>query len=73
MVSRIPYPHVVNQALRGQRSFGHVVSLVFAVVVVMVIRGYSVPLICAAFVVWGPAVYFWHVVVQRRPQKEPLF
>ena len=30
MVSRIPYPHVVNQALRGQRSFGHVVGLLFA-------------------------------------------
>ena len=26
MVSRIPYPHVVNQAFRGQRSFGHVVG-----------------------------------------------
>ena len=30
MVSRIPYPHVVNQVLRGQRSFGHVVALLFA-------------------------------------------
>ena len=26
MVSRIPYPHVVNQVFRGQRSFGHVVG-----------------------------------------------
>ena len=26
MVSRIPYPHVVNQLFRGQRSFGHIVG-----------------------------------------------
>ena len=30
MVSRIPYPHMVNQIFRGQRSFGHIVSVVFA-------------------------------------------
>lgn len=35
MVSRIPYPHVVNQALRGQRSFGHVVLLLFTGVAIM--------------------------------------
>ena len=38
MVSRIPYPHVVNQVLRGQRSFGHVVALVFAFVAIMSIQ-----------------------------------
>src|SRR5690606_26851038 len=32
MVSRIPYPHIVNQVFRGQRSFAHVVLLVFAFV-----------------------------------------
>ena len=31
MVSRIPYPHVVNQMFRGQKSFGHVVGLLFAI------------------------------------------
>ena len=46
MVSRIPYPHVVNQVFRGQRSFGHVVAVVFALVAVMVIRGYAVPIVC---------------------------
>ena len=39
MVSRIPYPHVVNQVLRGQRSFGHIVALVFAFVAIMSIHG----------------------------------
>ena len=36
MVSRIPYPHVVNQIFRGQRSFGHIVGVVFALVAIVV-------------------------------------
>jgi CDP-diacylglycerol--serine O-phosphatidyltransferase len=73
MVSRIPYPHVVNQVFRGQRSFAHVVALVFALVAVMVIRGYSVPIICCAFALFGPVRYCWEKVVRRRHQEEPLF
>jgi CDP-diacylglycerol---serine O-phosphatidyltransferase len=59
MVSRIPYPHVVNQALRGQRSFGHVVGLLFALVAIMAIRGYSIPIIGVTFVLVPPIRYFW--------------
>jgi len=73
MVSRIPYPHVTNQLLRGQKSFGHVVALVFALVAVMVIRGYSVPIICCVFALYGPARLAWAKVVQRREQEDPLF
>ena len=73
MVSRIPYPHVVNQVFRGQRSFGHVVGVVFALVAVMVIRGYSVPIICCAFALSGPVRFCWEKVVQRRHQEDPLF
>ena len=57
MVSRIPYPHVVNQVLRGQRSFGHVVALLFAAVAIMSIHGYSVPIIGCAFVLYAPLKY----------------
>lgn len=73
MVSRIPYPHVMNQLFRGQRSMGHVVALLFALVAVMMIRGYAVPLICALFVLSGPVRYVWQEVIQRRPHKEPMF
>jgi CDP-diacylglycerol---serine O-phosphatidyltransferase len=73
MVSRIPYPHVVNQILHGHRSFGHVVRLVFALVAIMVIRGYSLPIICCAFVLGPPLRYFWEAAVQRRTHEEPLF
>ena len=73
MVSRIPYPHVVNQVFRGQRSFGHVVAVLFALVAVMVIRDYSVPVICCAFALSGPVRLAWEKVDQRRHQEDPLF
>ena len=73
MVSRIPYPHVVNQALRGQRSFGHVVAIVFALVALTPIRNYVVPLAFMLFALGAPAVYGWQRVVQRRQNQEPLF
>jgi CDP-diacylglycerol--serine O-phosphatidyltransferase len=73
MVSRIPYPHVLNQLLRGQKSFSHVVGLVFAVVAVMVVRHYSVPIVCGAFALSGPVRFAWEKVVRRQHQEEPLF
>ncbi|MBS0211058.1 MAG: CDP-diacylglycerol--serine O-phosphatidyltransferase [Planctomycetes bacterium] len=73
MVSRIPYPHVVNQMLRGHRSFGHLVGLIFAFVAVIVVRGYAIPMICVGFVLSGPVRYLWREAVQRRPHKEPMF
>lgn len=73
MVSRIPYPHLVNQVLRGERSFGHVVALLFTLVVVMVIRGYAVPIVCVAFALSGPVRYVWQEFVQRKPHEDPLF
>ena len=73
MVSRIPYPHIVNQVLRGQRSFGHVVMLVFALAVVMIVRGYAVPIICCVFVLWPPLRHFWRLALGHQREKEPLF
>ncbi len=73
MVTRVPYPHVVNQVLRGQRSFGHVVGVVFALVAIMVIKGYAVPIICCSFVFYGPVRFAWAKIMHRRQQEEPLF
>jgi CDP-diacylglycerol--serine O-phosphatidyltransferase len=74
MVSRIPYPHVVNQIFRGQRSFGHVVAVLFALVAVMIVRGYAIPIVCCGFVFYGPIHYLWErLVVHRRREEEALF
>lgn len=73
MVSRVPYPHVVNQIFRGQRSFAHVVAVIFALVAIMVIHGYAVPLICCAFALSGPVRLAWQKLVHRKEPEEPLF
>jgi CDP-diacylglycerol---serine O-phosphatidyltransferase len=70
MVSRIPYPHVVNQVFRGQRSFGHVVGVLFASVAVMVIRDYSIPIIFCVFVFYGPIRMAWAKFMHRKQEEE---
>jgi CDP-diacylglycerol---serine O-phosphatidyltransferase len=73
MVSRIRYPHVTNRVLRGQRSFGHVVAVVFFFVALMVARGYAFPIAASAFALYGPIHLAWEKWVERRNQEEPLF
>jgi CDP-diacylglycerol---serine O-phosphatidyltransferase len=73
MVSRIPYPHVVNQIFRGQRSFGHLVGLVFALVAVMLIRGYAVAILCTLFVIVPPIRFLWQRAQRPQAENEPLF
>jgi CDP-diacylglycerol---serine O-phosphatidyltransferase len=73
MVSRIPYPHIVNQVFRGQRSFGHVVAVIFAIVAVMVIRYYSIPIILSVFVFYGPIRMIWERRTRRQKEEESLF
>jgi CDP-diacylglycerol--serine O-phosphatidyltransferase len=73
MVSRIPYPHVTNQLFRGQKSFGHVVGLIFALTVLMIVRGVALPFLAVGFAVSGPVRYLWQEYFQRKPHDEPLF
>lgn len=73
MVSRIPYPHPLTQLIRGQRSFAQVVAIVFAVVAILIVRGYAVPLLCVLFVLVPPVRYAWEVARNRRTREEPLF
>jgi CDP-diacylglycerol--serine O-phosphatidyltransferase len=73
MVSRIPYPHVVNQTIRGQRSFGHIVALVFLLVILTPVRNYAAPVAFMAFSLSPPLIHAWQRIVQRREHKEPLF
>lgn len=49
MVSRIRYPHVFNQLLRGQKNRVHVLQIVFMIVLVFVVREMAVPLLFCWF------------------------
>lgn len=73
MVSRIRYPHITNRVLRGQRSFAHVVAVVFVFVAIMLARGYAVPIVACAFVLYGPVHLAWRMWIQRKDREEPWF
>ena len=73
MVSRIPYPHVVNQVFRGQRPLRHLVGIIFSIVAIMVFRDYAVSIVCVTFVLYSPLRYAWEKFVQRKYQEERIF
>ncbi len=73
MVSRIPYPHLANQLVRGQRSFAHLVALIFGVLPVLLFPGYAIPVLAATFVLAPPVYFLWQRFSQRRLKKEPIF
>ena len=73
MVSRIPYPHVVNQVFRGQKALRHLVAVIFSIVAIMVFRDYAVSIVCVSFVLYGPLRFAWEKLVQRRHQEESIF
>ena len=68
-----PYPHVVNQVFRGERTFAHAVGVIFAIVAIMVIRSYSVPIICCAFVFYGPVRFCWRKIIEHAGRKTRCF
>ena len=59
MVSRVPYPHVANQLFRGQRSFAHVVGVLFALMTLMLFRGYALALVVCIFIFSGTVRWGW--------------
>jgi len=72
MVSRIPYPHIVNQIFSGRRSFAHLVGVVFALVAVMAIRGYAIPIVAVLFVLGPPVRFLWRKWHEAKAE-EPFF
>jgi CDP-diacylglycerol--serine O-phosphatidyltransferase len=73
MVSRIPYPHPLTQFVRGQRSFAQLVAIVFALMALLIVRGYAIPLLCVLFVLGPPIRFAWEHLWHRRAREEPLF
>ena len=69
MVSRIRYPHVVNQLFSGRRNFSHLVQLIFAGVAIFLVHELAVPLILIYFVLASPVRALWAEVVSGRLHK----
>ena len=48
-------------------------GLLFALGAIMSIKGYSVPIICAVFVLGPPILYLCRRFRAEKPQQEPIF
>lgn len=72
MVSRIPYPHIITQFVRGRRSFAHVVGLVFAIMLLVTFRWYVVPFVCGLYVAIPAAQYLWKFTREKTNLKKPV-
>jgi CDP-diacylglycerol--serine O-phosphatidyltransferase len=54
MVSNIRYPHVVNKYLRGRRSIGRVIFVVFLLLMIVVAHRYILGIGCLLYAMLGP-------------------
>jgi CDP-diacylglycerol--serine O-phosphatidyltransferase len=57
MVSRVPYPHVTKQVLRGRRHLSHLVQVIIAAVVILVVRELALAVLFWAYALGVPARY----------------
>jgi len=59
MVSRLPYPHLTKQILRGRRPFSHLVQVVVAFFVIYLVHDLVLVLLFWIYALASPARYLW--------------
>lgn len=69
MVSRIRYPHVFNQLVRGRRSRPQIVQMMITVVVIFAVKEMAIPLIFAWFAFAPPIKAGWKELIAPRLYK----
>jgi CDP-diacylglycerol--serine O-phosphatidyltransferase len=57
MVSRIPYPHVTKQILRGRRHFSHLIQVILAAFIVVLVREVALALLFWVYALALPVRY----------------
>lgn len=77
MVSRVPYPHIVTQLIRGRKSFTHIVGLLFAIMALLMVRWFAVPILCCLYVVIPAGRYLWQLSrssnkLGKQPRREAV-
>jgi len=66
MVSRIGYPHVVNQYIRGRRPLGHLVKLLALILAVLWQPFITLAIVTLGYTLWGPLRYAWRTARRKR-------
>lgn len=62
MVSRVPYPHLTKQLLRGRRHFGYLVRIILAACLIVLMRELAVVLLFWGYALSAPT----HMLLTRR-------
>src|SRR5207302_7378818 len=65
MVSRVPYPHLTKQILRGRKPFSHLVQVVVAVCVIVLIWELALVLLFWMYALGTPVRYLWARTLHR--------
>ena len=65
MVSRVPFPHLTKQILRGRRPFRHVVQVIIAVCVIVLIWELALVLLFWMYALMMPLRYLWARALHR--------
>jgi CDP-diacylglycerol--serine O-phosphatidyltransferase len=65
MVSRVPYPHLTKQILRGRRPFRHLVQIIIAVCVIVLIWELALVLLFWLYALAMPLRYVWARALHR--------
>jgi CDP-diacylglycerol--serine O-phosphatidyltransferase len=72
MVSRLPYPHLTKQILRGRKPFSHLVQLVLAGFVLYLLHDLALLLLFWVYAVGIPLRTVWVRGLQRGIEPPPL-
>jgi CDP-diacylglycerol--serine O-phosphatidyltransferase len=67
MVSWVPYPHTVNQIVRGKRKLGTLILVAIGVATAAVLGAWSATIVLAVFVIGSPLKTTW--LFWTRPQE----
>ena len=73
MVSRIPYPHVVNRYLSGHHAFADVVFLAIGALLIATIKELTLAVCFTLFTLAGLVTAVRQLVLHKAEEEEPIF
>jgi CDP-diacylglycerol--serine O-phosphatidyltransferase len=72
MVSRIRYPHILNQYIRGKKPFAHFIRALLLAGLIIWSRQAALVFIFCGFATGGFLKWFYHKVIRRKPSFQPI-
>ena len=77
MVSRIRYPHILNQYIKGKKPLDHFIRVVFLIAIIVWSRQVAFVLIFCGFALSGFSKWFYYKVLKKKrvvsPEEQPAF